>query len=319
MRGQSAKHSVAELADAQHGVVGRWQLVELGHSTSTIDRWLAAERLVILHRGVYAVGHRRLRPEGHWMAAVLAGGAGASLSHRAAGSAWNVRTDHRAQCEITVVRAFGRKLPGLHVHRSRLDPVDVTTLDGIPITTLARTLLDLAEVLPLEQRVAAIDRAEKLRLFDLRAIDATIARSPGRLGARRLQRAVEQYRPEPAFTRSWLEDHTLPLIADAGLARPHVNSLVHGYEVDLAWPEQRLVVELDSRTHHHTTRAFEQDRRRDADLTARGYRVIRFTHRQVTSEPRWVTTTLAAALQAASTGPQPTADAARPPPGGRDA
>jgi hypothetical protein len=296
MRCQIATRSLQELADEQHGVVARRQLREIGFSDSAIDRQLAAGRLIPLHRSVYAVGHRRLRVEGHWLAATLAGGGGAALSHLTAGGAWGLRPDNRGRCEITVPGSRGRTLPGLQVHQCRLHPDDVTTLDGIPITTVARTVLDMAEGLPMRQLIAAIDQAEKLRILDLWAIDATIARSPRRLGAQRLRGALVQYRPQPAMLRSWLEEQALPLLEAAGLPRPCVNAPLHGYEADLLWPRERVVVELDSRTHHHTTRAFEQDRRRDADLTARGYRVMRFTYLQVTREPSWVTTTLAAAL-----------------------
>ena len=176
----------------------------------------------------------------------------------------------------------------MDVHRTRrLDPEDRATEDGIPVTTVARTLLDLAEVLPAGDLARAIEASETLQLFDLRAVEDVIARSPGRRGLRPLRRALDAYRPAP-FTRSPLEVRFLSLCRDAGFPQPAVNVEIAGLEVDAVWDDARLVVELDSRTFHDTSIAFERDRIRDATLQLAGYRVLRVTHRRLLREPEAV-------------------------------
>jgi very-short-patch-repair endonuclease len=272
---------VAALAAEQWGVVAARQLVASGVGRSTIARLVKSGRLIRRHRGVYAVGHASLRPEGHRMAAVLACGPGAVLSDRTAAGVWGVRPDNRPRYDVTVPGAGGRKLPGIVVHQRRLDPRDVTTVNGIPVTTLARTYLDLAACVPTDHTAKALERGEQLRLFDLRAVDDVLARHPGHRGAARLRTAVDRMRPDHERLRSWLEREALVLIERLRLPRPALNAELHGHEVDLLWPEHRLVVELDSRTYHDTALAFETDRRRDADHVLGGYRVLRITRRRL--------------------------------------
>ncbi len=286
---------IGELAGAQWGVVERGQLRAAGVTRHQIERRLAAGLLVAIHRGVYAVGHRVLVADGFRLAAVLACGPDAALSHRSAGGAWGLRPSHRARHEVTT-RGRGREHPGIDVHRCRLTEDDVTDRDGIRITTPSRTLLDLAEVVGFEQLRNAVERTHHLRLLDLDAIDAVLARAPGRRGRRRLLRAVELFRPEHADAASRLETAALRLIERHRLKRPSVNVPVGPYVIDLLWPRQRLAVELDSRAHHLTPQHFESDRRRDADLLAAGYRTLRFTWRHVHDDPEWVVARLRAAL-----------------------
>ena len=165
-----------------------------------------------------------------------------------------------------------------------LDPRDITTEDGIPVTTVARTLLDLAEVAPRHHVARAIEQADRLRLFDLAALEELLARSPGRRGRKPLNGILTDVVIEPR-SRSDLESDFLQFCRDRDIPRPIVNALVEGFEVDMAWPDQRLVIELDGYETHGTHRAFEADRRRDATLQLAGQRTIRVTHRWLTREP----------------------------------
>ena len=191
---------------------------------------------------------------------------------------------------VTVPRRHGLSRPGIVIHSVRtLDPRDYMEEEGIPVTTVARTLLDLAEVLPLRQLHRAYEAAERLRVLDLRAVADVFRRSHGRHGLRRLRALLEECRlPEPA-TRSDLEARFLDLCHEAGLPRPAVNALVAGFEVDAVWPAERLIVELDGHEFHHTRAAFERDRARDTALQLAGYRVIRLTYARLISEPEEVT------------------------------
>ena len=158
--------------------------------------------------------------------------------------------------------------------------------DGIPVTSLPRTLLDLAELLPRTGLERAWEQAERLRLLDVRAVERLLARSNGR--ARRALRELVEEALEPPPTRSDFERDYLDLCKRTGIPRPAVNAIVEGYEVDMAWMRQKLIVELDSYTHHHTRGAFERDRERDAVLQLAGYRIVRITHRRLKREPNAV-------------------------------
>jgi very-short-patch-repair endonuclease len=270
---------VAKLAQRQWGVLARSQLAALGVSRHTVDHWLRAGRLHRQHQGVYAVGHAALRAEGHRLAAVLACGPGAVLSHRTAAGHWGLlRTD---QTRIDVTAPRGRHgAPGIHLHRSRsLDAQDATQHDGIPTTTVARTLLDLAATGKPSRLENALAQAMRQELYDHNAIERTIARANGHRGTGTLQRAIAH---DPKLTRSEYEARFLKLLRDAGLPEPQVNVPLTAldderYEVDFYWPSHRLVVELDGWETHGTRAAFRRDRARDAALTAAGFRVLRFT------------------------------------------
>lgn len=287
--------AVRELAERQWGVVARGQLASLGLSRGAIEHWLAVGRLVGLHRGVYAVGHTRLRVEGYWLAAVLACGPGAVLSHRAALAHHGLAPIPARRIDVTAPRSR-RQRAGIRLHRPlALDPRDVTTHGEIPTTTVARTILDTATGRDFERILA---RAERNQLYDRRALNDVVARHPHHPGAAPL---ADQIGAEPALTANELEAAFLAIVRAAGLPPPAVNlplaSLDHReYTVDFCWPAHRLIVETDGLQDHGTRASFEADRARDADLTAQGWRVVRFTHRQVTREPPMVAARLQALL-----------------------
>jgi very-short-patch-repair endonuclease len=289
--------AVAALAARQHGVVAYRQLLELGLGKGAIQRRVLTGRLHPIHVGVYAVGHSAITGHGRWMAAVLACGRRATLSHQSAGALWELHPTSRTVVDVIVPRRGRRSRPGISVHEvRRLHPDDRTRRRGIPVTTVARTLLDLAEVLRPPQIERAVETAERLDVLDMTAIEELCGRSRGRRGLRPLGRVLGEYRDPGPTTRSELERHFLEICRDALLPIPAVNVVVAGFEVDAVWPDQRLVVELDGRAFHHTTAAFERDRIRDAELQVAGYRVVRVTHRRLRTEPAAVTQMLRSML-----------------------
>lgn len=287
--------AIGALAARQWGVASRRQLLDAGLSTTMVRNRVRAGRMIRLHRGVYAVGHDRLRREGHWLAAVLAVGPGAVLSHRDAAGLHDLRPANHARTDVTTT-ANRPDEPGIHVHRTRsLDAQDITTVRGIPTTTVARTLVDLAGTVPRDHLAKAIKEADRRRTFDLRAIEATLARTRGRRGPghRALREAIAEHAALGlSATDSILEDAFLRLVRSNGLPLPATNALLVGFRVDAVWRSHRVAVELDGWATHHTRGAFERDRERDAALTAAGWRVLRFTYRQVTARPDGVIETL---------------------------
>ena len=241
----------------------------------------------MLHRGVYAVGHCRLRRDGHWLAAVLAAGPGAVLSHREAAALHGLRPADRPSVDVTV--AARRRLTGVQVHTvERLSPEDVATVDGIPVTTVARTLVDLAATVPPWALRKALEEAERSHRLDVRAIEAVLARTRGRNGtghARIKAALAELARTGTTVSRSRLEDRFLALLDAHGLPRPSANAWTLGMEVDAAWPAARLAIELDGWDSHKTRDAFQRDRTRSNDLQAEGWTVLRFTHADVVHRP----------------------------------
>jgi len=275
---------LAQLAHGQHGVVSTAQLHALGFSRQAI--YTRRGRLLHrVHRGVYAVGHTRLSPKGRRMAAVLACGPGAVLSHRAAAGLHGVY--HPGSGLIDVTAATRHNLPGIRCHsvRQPLDGDDRTIIDGIPVTSLARTGLDCAETLISRQLQAILENAERQEKLNLLAFDALIARSPGRHGIKPLTQALANLRDDPPWTQSELEDAFLQLIQRAGLPTPLTNQIVEGFLVDAYWPEHNLVVEVDGWKTHKTKRAFEVDRQRAVKLEIAGYRVARFTRDRIMNHP----------------------------------
>jgi len=277
---------IASLAERQYGVVARAQLAALGLGARAIDHRLQRKRLHPLHRGVYAVGQRRLRREARWMAAVLAYGPGAVLSHRPGGAHWQLVTD-RGPCEVTVPKAR-RSRPGIRVHQACLPADEVTVHEGIPITTVPRTLFDLAAVLPERQLERAINEAEVLHLWDELSLDHLLHRYPRHRGSKAVRTALHRRRQGSTATKSELEEMFLALTDQAGMPRPEVNVPVEGFEVDAVWRDVRLVVELDGRDTHGTAAAFERDRARDRALQVAGWRPVRITYRQMCDTPRAV-------------------------------
>jgi very-short-patch-repair endonuclease len=289
----SVDWGLAELAARQHGVVALPQLVTLGLSAVAVRARVARGKLHRIHRGVYAVGHSVLTPHGRRMAAVLACGDGAALSHRSAAHLIGIRLTSRPAIEVTRPRGSRSVGAGIQLHTSRrLGPIDLTVVDAIPCTTVARTLVDLAEVVPPYAVENAIDRAEQLGLFDLHALHGAMR---GRHGARILTSLLAQYRGE-ARTKNDFEALFLRICRANGFPEPRVNVIVEGEERDFVWPARRLIVETDGRETHDTTRAFEEDRRKDQVAIAAGWTVLRFTWRQLTEQPQTVAATVRAVL-----------------------
>jgi predicted transcriptional regulator of viral defense system len=298
---------IAGLATRQHGVVGRSQLVALGLSLDAIDHRVEQRRLLRLHRGVYAVGHRRLARAGAWMAAVLAAGQGAVISHRSAGALWGIREWRGQDVEVTVPRRR-RTRAGLVVHEAQLPTDETTTHDGIPVTTPARTLLDLAALLDEHQLARAAERAEALRLASPTSLADLVRRYPRRAGTPNLRRLVEEQRIVPTDTRSALERRFLTFLDANDLPRPLVNERHDAITPDFRWTTERLVVEVDGFETHGTRQAFERDRARDRRLLAEGWRVARVTQRQLDDDPSRLAGELRALLRSATTaapGPRP--------------
>lgn len=288
---------MASLAARQRGVVAHLQLIEIGISAHVIQHWLRAGRLHLIHVGVYAVGHPVLTDLGRWMAGVLGCGPGAVLSHQNAAAVWNLRPTSTAAVHVTVPGRSRKGPHGVTLHRVRhLHPDDWAELDGIPVTSVARTLLDLAEVLHPRQLIRAIEQAERLGLFDLGAILALIERSHGRHGIKPLRAVLSAMDAEPPNKNSDWERDFLDFCTDHDLPKPELNAIVEGYEVDALWQDQKLIVELDSWGFHRSRRAFEEDRVRDAALQLAGYVVLRITWRRLENEPGAVAETVRALL-----------------------
>jgi very-short-patch-repair endonuclease len=284
----SLEARIVALAGRQHGVVTLGQLAALGLGKRAVHHRVVAGRLHRVHRGVYAVGHRVLPVDGRRIAAVLACGEGAVLSHRSAGAAWGLRDTARARLEVTTPRRGRRSPAGIELHETRaLAAEDVTTLRGIPITSVARTLVDLAGVLGPDPLERAVNQAEVLRLLDVGAVLEALERVPARRGSGRLRAILAT--PSPGVTRSRLEECFLALLRRSDLPPATFNAAVATplttYHPDAMWPRERVIAELDSVGVHHTRRAFERDRRRDAALAAEGYVVVRITDARLKREP----------------------------------
>ena len=278
----------------------RAQLIALGLSTETIDHRLRGGRLQIVHRGVYGLGPLGSKLS-RWMASVLAGGPGAVLSHRSAAELWGLLDGFTGPIHLTVpCRRRARR--GIRLHRSSLPEDEMTEFEGIPVSTVPRTVLDCSEALSERRVERLINEADVLRLHDRLSIPDLLQRYPRRSGTRALRKALEQRNAGSTRTRSELEERFLELVDEIGLPRPEINAALHlsgiGIEVDALWRAERVAVELDSRQFHDTPLAFERDRRRDRRLVAAGWRPLRITWRQLEEEPAAVARDLTAMLVA---------------------
>jgi very-short-patch-repair endonuclease len=214
------------------------------------------------------------------MAAALACGPEAVLSHFAAAALWDLQRAPSLRIDVTAPRAH--TLPGVHCHVARsLSDEDVATIDGIPVTSLNRTALDLAELLPAQRLCSTLETAQRRDLLDVRSLEALIVRSRGHRGVKPLKAALAQLRDEAPWTQSELERRFLELVRSTGLREPSANVVVAGELVDFHWPQSRVVVEVDGYASHNGHRSFEEDRRRDTKLQLAGERVIRITYRQM--------------------------------------
>jgi len=280
---QRARHPnelIAETAASQHGVVSQRQLARLGLSRRMIEWRLEAAGLHSIHRGVYAVGHGAISPRGRLMAATLAGGPGAVLSHRSAIVLWGIRASTGSAPEVTTPRSL-RSRPGVRFHRAPLPADEITTREGIPVTGLFRTLLDYAASADPAQLERAVHEAEVARLTDRLTLAALIGRYPGRRGVARLRMAAATLERGAQITRSELEDRFLGFLSHRSIPQPETNVRVQtagrSYEVDCLWRGPRVIVELDGRAAHHTRRGFHRDRAKLRALTVAGWRPLSVT------------------------------------------
>lgn len=286
---------IRTLAARQHGVVSRAQLLAAGVSRRAVDGRIAKRLLLPLHRGVFRVGVVAA-PREREMAACLACGPAAVLSHRSAAVLWELlpAMDPPGPVEVTV-RGRERRHAGIRVRRaSTLRRDDVTRCDGIPVTTPDRTIRDIASTVPFRELERAVARALSQRSTTRSKLGRLVSRAPGRRGIPALRALLAG--EALAFTRSEAEERMLALVRRAQLPEPQVNARYAGYEVDFLWRDERLVAEVDGYTFHADTTAFENDRRRDLVLVSRGMRVVRVTWRQLMTEPEVVLVRLAQAL-----------------------
>jgi very-short-patch-repair endonuclease len=296
---------VADLATQQHGVVSARQLLALGFAERTIHEWDAAGRLLRLHQGVYAVGHRRLTWHSHCWAGILGAEANevnevvwpAVASHGSAAYLWGIYRYAPARIDVTApIRRRAKRAFRVHFS-SILGEEDRTERSGIPVTSPPRTLLDLAIRARPEQLDRHLERAEELDLLDVAAIAALLDRAGGHRGRGRFRRALALYQPDPAFTRSRFEKLFRRRVRAAGLPAPSMNFNVGGYELDAYWPELRFAVELDLFETHGSRAAFERDRVRQEELKLLGIEMIRVTRPRLQREPEAVIRNLAALLE----------------------
>jgi very-short-patch-repair endonuclease len=279
--------AISRLAADQYGLVTRGQLLQIGLRPGAIDHRLLSGRLHRAHRGVYAVGHPLLTREAYWMAAVLAVGPHAVLSQCSAGAHLGLLHPAQNRIEVTSPRKV-RPRSGFTVHRAALPPDEITIERRIPVTTVPRTLLDLAVVLPKRQVERAIEEAERRRLDDpLSLVDLVdlVERYPGRRGTGVIKAILDESRIGSTFTRSELEERFLAFLETHSLRSPELNVPIEvngsWIEADCVWRRQRVIVELDGHASHGTAGAFERDRARDRALLAAGWRVARVTWRQL--------------------------------------
>jgi len=285
---------IADIADAQHGVISLHQLIALGLGRHAIQQRVRRGRLHRVYRGVYAVGRRRIRREGWWMAATLT--TGGTLSHRSASALWGL-TDPIERDEVTIPTSAGRsQRNGLTIHRtSSLPDAEITSHNGIPVTTVPRTFIDLAETVSRRRLERTLDEAEYRRLFDERGFRAAIEAHPGRAGARRLAKAMDEHTVGATRTNDGLEEDFFLLCRKAGFPDPVVKAQIGPYEIDFLWPDHRVAVETDDRTHERNSTR-ESDHGRDAYLQELGYRTRRFTWKKVTRHPGEVIRSVRTAL-----------------------
>jgi very-short-patch-repair endonuclease len=282
---------VARLATRAHGVVTRSELLRGGLTPEQIRQRTIRGTLIVVHRGVYRVGHRAPSVEAHYLAAVLACGERAVLSGPAAAYLWGLVKGPTPAPEVTA--ATERRVRGVKTRRARRAKRETTTWRGIPVTTPARTLVDLAAVVNAADLARACHEAGVRHRTTPKQVEAVLALRPNAPGAGRLRAVL---RGEVHVTLSKLESRFLDCLRAADLPLPVTNRPAGGRRVDCRWSEQRLTVELDSYRYHHTRRAWEQDRRREREAFARGDEFRRYTYADVTEDPRLMLSELRALL-----------------------
>src|SRR4051794_6608740 len=286
----------------QHGVVTRAQLLGAGLTSKAIEHRVKRGRLHVVHRGVYAVGRPKLTLRGWWSAAVLACGDGAVLSHLSAAVLWGIcdtntgnegEVDRPVLIHVSVDAGKAHRLSGIRIHRRRYLPdSDRALCEGIPITSVGRTLIDLATLLRPGQLEAAINAADKRNLIDPELLRGEVEGHRGIAGVPMLRSVLDRH--TFAITDSELERRFLRLVRQARLPLPRTQQPVNGHRVDFLWPDLKLIVETDGLRYHRTPIQQSRDRARDQAHVAAGFIVLRFTHAQVRNEPNRVVGTLRA-------------------------
>jgi hypothetical protein len=285
-------------AARQHGVVSRADLRTLGFDDAAVRRRVESGLLRRVHPGVFA-GGQRLTPEGLYLAAVRAAGDAAVLSHRAAAAHWHLLRYDGTIVDVLLPHGRGaRSRTGIRIHRTRR-PIEHEVRDGIPVTTVARTLADLTEVVPLRKLEKALEQADRLDRLDVSAIDAIAGADPGRRGPGLVARLVRAHDTQ-SFTRSELEDAFVEFCDRHGLPPPATNARVEGMEVDAVWVQARLVVELDSGSWHKTRERFRSDRAKSRRLTVLGWTALRVTDAEMDEEPELIAREIRALLRPAA-------------------
>lgn len=274
--------AVSALARQQHGVVRRGQLRDLGLTDEQIDGALRRGWLIAVHRAVFAVGHTRLSFEGRASAAVLACGSSAAAGYRTGAALWSLRPSSTPRIEVVIPRRSAIAHRGVVIHRHpTVLPDELTVHDGVPVTSVARTLLDLAAVVPREQLRNAIKQAEVLGLFDLAEVNRLLVRHPRHRGTVALRSVLKSW-TDPLVTRSDLEIAFVDLCTRHGLPTPLMNGTVLGMEIDAQFPAHGIAIELDGGRFHENSLQREDDYAKRATVEAAGLRFVAFTYRQVT-------------------------------------
>jgi very-short-patch-repair endonuclease len=293
MGAQTVQSSLWSLIRTQHGVVARWQLVDFGFTAKAINHRIRRGRLHRIYAGVYAVGRPELTRHGRWMAAVLACGDGAVLSHASAAALWGIRDKEIKQIEVSVPAGRFPRHPGIRVHRrAALTAKDVTKRHGVPTTNAACTLIDLAARLTAKQLEAAVNEADALDLIDPERLRAAVDERAGRPGTKALRQLLDH--STFTLTDSALERLFLPIARRAGLPKPQTQAQVNGFRADFYWPGLKLVVETDGLRYHRTAAQQARDLVRDQRHAVADIERLRFTHAQVAHEPAYVEATLQA-------------------------
>lgn len=274
------------MAARQHGIVSSGQLAALGYSSATVTRWIQAGRLHRILRGTVAVGHAGITRHGRCLAAVLACGSGAVLSHESSAWLWGLHSGCPSDPHVTVP-SRGHRRAGIQIHHSTiLEAEDLSKCELIPVTSVARTLLDIAG-----RRGRGLDslveKAERRGLLELAALDSVLKRAGGHPGREPLRQALLMYR-DPVFSRARGERLLRALAKTAGLPPPAVNFFVAGHEVDAYWPDLAFGIEVDGWDTHRTRAAFESDPLRIEELKLAGIDVTRITARRIEREPEVV-------------------------------
>jgi very-short-patch-repair endonuclease len=292
--------AIASLGIAQHGVFALSQVTAVGLTARAVQQRAARSRLHRIHDGVYSLVPRELLTRrGHWMAAVLAGGSGAVLSHRTAAALHGIRDTARTNIEVTVLGRSRTNRRGIDIHRATiLTPADITVVDNIPCTSVARTKLDLAEVVSYRSLERAFDESEARELFDLHAINDQLARNPTRPAAAIVKRLLEEHYVGSTLTESMIEEAFYAICQSYRLPKPQFQQWIDLEDdgplirVDFVWRPQRVIVEPDGARFHGTAQARERDPRRDQRATVAGWRPIRTTTKQIFRRPHELGPTL---------------------------